>query len=348
MFNSEVFQKHAAGMDEIFVDAIPGFREPVSCFTHLVAVFGFAILSFYLIRRGRGSRIRTISLSVMAFSTVFLLSMSTVYHLLWPGPGRSVMRQLDIAGVFALIAGTVTPLHAILFRGFHRWAPLLIAWSAAIAGITLRTIYSDSLPPGAGTAIFLLLGWGGLISCVLLWRRYGFLFVKPLLWGGVAYTLGVIVLGLNWPILIPRVVGAHELWHVAVLIGLGLHWKFVFQFAHGPPVVNAEQDYLAIIEKAMTSDESLRQSLATIDVNEDFTEAVIRLHDNSRLCFCHRVGERWAKAVGPEEREHEGAEAGELLSAIKMFRLNRRHLDIEFEDGSRWDEALQDFQPPNR
>jgi hypothetical protein len=45
----------------------------------------------------------------MAFSTVFLLSMSTVYHLLGQGTGRDVMRQLDIAGVFALIAGTMTP-----------------------------------------------------------------------------------------------------------------------------------------------------------------------------------------------------------------------------------------------
>jgi channel protein (hemolysin III family) len=125
--------------------------------------------------------------------------------------------------------------HAILFRGFNRWAPLLLAWSAAATGITLRTIFSKSLPRGVGTAIFLLLGWGGLISCILLWRRYGFSFVKPLLWGGVAYTLGAIVLGLNWPTLIPSVVGAHELWHVAVLLGLGLHWKFVFEFASGPP-----------------------------------------------------------------------------------------------------------------
>ena len=222
-------------MDDIDVYPIPGFREPVSCFTHLLAAFVFAILSFYLVRRGRGSRCRTASLAVMAFSSVFLLSMSAVYHLLGPGTGRYVMRQLDIAGVFALIAGTVTPVHAILFKGFNRWAPLLLAWSVAATGITLRTIFSESLPTGVGTAIFVLLGWGGLISFILLWRRYGFSFVKPMLWGGVAYTLGAIALGLKWPTLIPHVVGPHEVWHVAVLIGLGLHWKFVFQFAHGPP-----------------------------------------------------------------------------------------------------------------
>ena len=119
----------------------------MSCLTHLLAVPVFAVLGYYLVRRGRGNWGRTTSLTTMAVSSVFLLSMSAVYHLLGPGAGRYVMAQLDVAGVFALIAGTVTPVHAILFRGFHRWAPLLLVWSAAVTGITLRTIFSDHPHP---------------------------------------------------------------------------------------------------------------------------------------------------------------------------------------------------------
>ena len=222
-------------MDEIDAYPIPGFREPVSCLTHLLAAVVFAILSYFLVRRGRGNWGRSVSLAIMGASTVFLLSMSGVYHLLGPGTGRYVMGQLDVAGVFALIAGTVTPVHAILFHGFNRWGPLLLVWSAAATGITLRTVFWASLPSGVGIGIFLLLGWGGLISCVLLWKRYGYSFITPLLWGGVAYTVGAVLLVLHWPTLIPGVVGPHELWHVAVLVGLGLHWKFVFQFSDGRP-----------------------------------------------------------------------------------------------------------------
>ncbi len=229
-------------MEDINIYAIPGFREPVSCFTHLFAAPVFAILGYFLVRRGRWNRGRRASLAVLAFSSVFLLSMSAVYHLLGPGTGRFVMRQLDVAGVFALIAATVTPVHAILFRGFNRWAPLLLVWSAAATGITLRSVFADNFPTGLGTALFLLLGWGGLISCVLLWRRYGFSFVKPLLWGGLAYTMGVVFLGLNRPTLIPGVVGPHELWHIAVIAGLSLHWKFVFQFADGLPHAPLRRD----------------------------------------------------------------------------------------------------------
>ena len=96
----------------------------------------------------------------------------------------------------------------------------------------------------------------------------------------------------------------------------------------------------------MISAETLRTSLLTVEVDEAFTEAVLRLHDNSRLCFCHRVDERWAKSVAADGREDEAGLAGELLSVITMFRLNAKHLDIQFQDGSRWDESLRDFDHP--
>ena len=97
---------------------------------------------------------------------------------------------------------------------------------------------------------------------------------------------------------------------------------------------------------AIGSDEALTRSLRQVEFNQEFTEAVLQLSDNSRLCFCHRVGERWAKAVGPAGNEQEAGVAGEMLSAIRMFRLNRKHLDIQFEDGTRWDQDLAQWPRP--
>lgn len=93
----------------------------------------------------------------------------------------------------------------------------------------------------------------------------------------------------------------------------------------------------------MTSAETLRSALSSVEADQRFTEAVLTLRDGARLCFCHRVGERWAKATGPTGREEELGIAGALLSAITMFRLNAKHLDVQFADGSRWDEPLQRF-----
>ncbi len=83
--------------------------------------------------------------------------------------------------------------------------------------------------------------------------------------------------------------------------------------------------------------ERLTAAEASLVVANAFTEAVVSLHDGSRLCFCHQVGARWAKAVGPDGREDAHGLAGELLSAIQMFRLNAKHLEIRFNDGSTWE-----------
>jgi channel protein (hemolysin III family) len=223
-------------MYEIDIYSIPGVREPVSSFSHLLGAAVFSFLSVRLLRRGRGSTARIASLAVLAISSVLLLSISAVFHMLAPGADRDLFLLLDTAGIFALIAGTATPVHVILFQGVGRWGPLLLIWFAAAAGITLRAAFDDVIPPAQVSFVFLGLGWAGIVSAVVIWRRYGFEFMKPLLWGGIAYTIGVVILESAWPVIIPGVVGPHELWHVAVLIGLGLHWKFVFQFAGGAPL----------------------------------------------------------------------------------------------------------------
>ena len=82
----------------------------------------------------------------------------------------------------------------------------------------------------------------------------------------------------------------------------------------------------------------------SIETNGQFTEAVITLRDNSRLCFCHRVDERWAKAFGPDD-DSEGC-SHELLQAMKTFRLNAKHLEVFFDDGSHWEWVPPVREPP--
>jgi channel protein (hemolysin III family) len=212
--------------------SIPGFSDPVSSLTHLAAAVVFAILSFFLIARGRGDTRQVISLAVFAFSCVLLLSLSGIYHLLTPKTAaRGVLMRLDHAAIFVLIAGSFTPVHAILLR--DRWQQHLLAWiwGAAIAGVTLKTVYFDVVPEWLGLLMYLGLGWLGVISTVALARRYGVRFVLPLIWGALAYTIGALVDFLNWPMLIPQVVGPHEIFHLSVLAGISFHWAFIQRIA---------------------------------------------------------------------------------------------------------------------
>jgi channel protein (hemolysin III family) len=220
------------------INAIPGFAEPVAAWTHLLGVVLFLALTWPLLRRGRGSRGRIVSLAAFAFACLFVLSMSTVYHMLDPeGGARAVVQRLDHAAIFTLIAGTVTPIHAILFRGVWRWGMLVFIWAAAITGIVLKTVFFAGVPPWLGVLLYVCLGWVGVVSIFKIWRGFGWRFAAPIAYGGLMYTLGAGTLGLlaylGGPMLIQGVVGRHELFHLAVLAGMGFHWQFVRRIADG-------------------------------------------------------------------------------------------------------------------
>ena len=86
----------------------------------------------------------------------------------------------------------------------------------------------------------------------------------------------------------------------------------------------------------MTDADRLRDGLTSLEVNDEFSQAVLKMRDGSQLCFCHKVGERSATASA------DSTLAGQVLCCIKLFRLNRKHLDLLFNDGSQWE---ADFGP---
>lgn len=178
---------------------------------------------------------RVFSLCVFAFAAVLLLSMSGAFHLLPSGtPERAVLRRLDHAAIFILIAGTYTPIHTILFRGGWRWGMLLLVWSLAVASVTLKTIFFASVPDWLGLTLYVGMGWIGLFSMIKLSSTRGVRFIFPLVAGGIVYTVGAIIELANIRPLVASVIRAHELFHVAVLGGLGLHWRFVTIIASTP------------------------------------------------------------------------------------------------------------------
>ncbi len=220
--------------DDLEILGFAGIGDPVSSITHLAGAAVFACLSVFLLRRGRGHDGRLAVLGIFAFSCVLLLTLSGVYHLFSPGgSGRFVFQRLDHAAIFILIAGTFTAVHGILFRGVLRWGVIAAIWAGAAAGVVLKTAFFDDVSEWFGLSLYLLFGWSGIISGLVLWSRFGWSFVRPLVWGGLAYTSGALLEFLREPLLIPGVVGSHEIFHAAVLAGVGCHWKFIHQFAGG-------------------------------------------------------------------------------------------------------------------
>lgn len=220
--------------------AIPGFADPVSSISHLAGAAVFAALSVLLVRKARrtpggATRGRIVSLVIFSFAAVLLLSMSAVFHLLPLGtPVRHVFQRLDHAAIFILIAGTFTPIHAIMFKGPWRWGMLAFIWTFAVLGVALKSIFFRETPEALGIVLYVAMGWVGLASIIALARRAGLAPVLTLLLGGLAYTVGAAVEGINPRPLVAAVIRSHELFHAAVLLGLALHWRFIWSIADAP------------------------------------------------------------------------------------------------------------------
>ena len=220
-----------------FVRAIPGFCQPVSSLSHLAAAVVALVAGVPLVRLAHGCRHRVRAVTVYVVCVVLTLGISGAYHSLDRGcSARTVMQRMDYFAIWLLIAGTFTAVHGIMFSGAWRRGALTFIWCYVALGILLQALWFRVFSGIPGLVLYLGLGWVGLFSVLKLGRQLGFPVVRPLWYAGIAYSAGAILEATGHPILIHRWVGPHEIFHVAVLAGVGMHWFFVRRLlkAHAP------------------------------------------------------------------------------------------------------------------
>src|SRR3954452_21698671 len=106
------------------------FREPFSAWSHCAGLILALPGTFLLLRRSGGDRGKWLSLLVYGLTLIFCYLASTLYHgVRLPAAGIAAFARLDGIGIFALIAGTYTPLAWCLMRGrWRRWT-LAAVWA---------------------------------------------------------------------------------------------------------------------------------------------------------------------------------------------------------------------------
>jgi channel protein (hemolysin III family) len=202
--------------------------QPVSSISHLLAAGVAFAAAVPLVRLGRGNPTRILSLSVYVFCVVAALAISGAYHsLARGGSARIIMQRVDHYAIWLLIAGTFTAVHGVMCKGFWRGGLLAIIWTYAFTGIFLQVFWFDRFSGTLGLSLYLGLGWIGLASIIKLGRQIGYVGVLPILYAGFAFSSGAILEACNWPVVIAGWMGAHELFHFAVVVGIALHWLFI-------------------------------------------------------------------------------------------------------------------------
>ncbi len=209
-------------------------KEPVSSYSHLLGVLLSIVGLTVLIGESAESPWRVLVFSIYGGSLILLYSASTVYHWLHLSPrANDLLKRLDHAAIFVLIAGSYTPICLVVLRGDWGWGLCGTVWAAALAGVVLK-LFFEHIPRWRTTALYLGMGWFAVVAIAPLARNVQ---LEGLLWllaGGICYTVGAIIHTVGRPDPFPRVFGAHEMFHVFVLAGSGIHFDFMMRYVvHG-------------------------------------------------------------------------------------------------------------------
>jgi hemolysin III len=164
-----------------------------------------------------------LALALFTFSAALLFGISALYHRgHWVGRAEGVLRRLDHANIFLIIAGTYTPFCVLALPPGQARTLLWIVWCGALAGVAFRVLWVGAAR-WLYVPVYIALGWVAVIYLPAFWRAGGAPVVTFLFLGGVLYTLGAVVYGLKRPDPNPRWFGFHEVFHALTVAAFAAH-----------------------------------------------------------------------------------------------------------------------------
>jgi hemolysin III len=181
----------------------------------VLAIAGLAVLVAQAALRGDALHVTTSA--VFGTTLVLLYVASTLYHAIPIAPAKRILRVLDHASIYLLIAGTYTPFCLGPLRGPWGWSLFALVWTGALAGVLFKS-FAIGRAPIASVVLYVALGWSAVLVIGPLARSLPAAGMKLLVAGGLAYTLGLAFYA--W-----RSLRFHHLiWHLFVLAGSILHY----------------------------------------------------------------------------------------------------------------------------
>ncbi|MEV6005262.1 hemolysin III family protein [Streptomyces sp. NPDC051976] len=183
-----------------------------------VLISGVVLTAFAESTRGR------IACAVFTVTACALFGVSALYHRGEWGPrGSAILRRLDHANIFLIIAGTYTPLAILLLPGGTSRVLLWVVWAGALAGIAFRVFWVGA-PRWLYTPCYIALGWVAVFFLPDFLRTGGVAVMVCVVVGGLLYSAGAAIYGFKRPNPSPRWFGFHEVFHSFTLAAFIVHY----------------------------------------------------------------------------------------------------------------------------
>jgi hemolysin III len=162
------------------------------------------------------------ALGLYAVGMLAMFGCSALYNLVDRGGPTSLLRRLDHAAIFVMIAGSYTPFAVVALGGGWGTALLVAVWGLAVVGAVLKLAVPRRVET-ISIALYLGLGWIVLLALPAVIAAVSPAGLALLAAGGVIYSVGTIFY--RWQGLrFGRVV-----WHAFVLAGAACHYAAVLR-----------------------------------------------------------------------------------------------------------------------
>jgi hemolysin III len=207
-------------------EIVLNLREPASAITHGLW-FLLALPLLYRLRKQAGDPVKKCSVTVYGTTLLCCAAGSTVFHAVQGTPADiEWYNRLDHMGIGLLIAGTFTPIGVHLLEETTGRRTLMLIWLAALSAAVLRMTV-EHIPKPIATSIYLAMGWSAIPGFFHLSRNVAWKETRMTAEGGLFYTIGALIHWRDSPDPLPGIFGAHDLFHVFVMLGSLRHFQFM-------------------------------------------------------------------------------------------------------------------------
>jgi hemolysin III len=163
-----------------------------------------------------------VSVSIYCVGLLTMIGCSAAYNMTPSArPSKKILRRLDHAAIFIMIAATYTPFAVNRLASPFGPIILTVIWTAAMAGVVMKVLFPSKMEK-IGVALYLVMGW--LIVTVIepLAHTMATVDFWLLIGGGVVYSAGVIFY------LLDRLPFNRAIWHGFVLAAAVLQFSSIW------------------------------------------------------------------------------------------------------------------------
>ena len=168
----------------------------------------------------RSGAVELVTASIYAAGLLAMLGFSAAYNLAPRSRFRDLFRRFDHAAIFIMIAGTYTPFTILGLEGAWEISLISVVWAIALLGFCLKVLLPRRLD-GFSTAIYLAMGWVGLVAVRPFINAFDPTVLVLLLIGGVLYSIGTIFH------LWRKLPYQNAIWHGFVVAAAAVHYSAV-------------------------------------------------------------------------------------------------------------------------